>query len=76
VQTAAQLNDHAYAKLLNDALHDARQQIQDEYVTVAGRYGNPQNLMAFYQQLMNTIKPRQYGSVAQLPANAPAWPNP
>jgi len=76
VQTAAQLSDHAYAKLLNNALHDARQQIQDEYVTVAGRYGNPQTLMAFYQQLMNTSKPKQYDSVAQLPASAPAWPNP
>jgi conjugative transfer pilus assembly protein TraH len=76
VQTAAQINDHAYAKLLMEALKDARSQIQDEYVTVAGRYGNPQTLMAFYQQLMNTIKPHQYGSVAQLPASGIAWPNP
>jgi conjugative transfer pilus assembly protein TraH len=76
VQTAAQINDHAYAKLLMDALKDAREQIRDEYVTIAGRYGNPQTLMAFYQQLMNTVKPRQYSSVAQLPASAPAWPNP
>jgi len=76
VQAAAQMNDHAYAKLLMDSLRVAREQIQDEYVTIAGRYGNPQTLMAFYQQLMNTVKPRQYGSVTQLPATAAAWPSP
>ena len=76
VQTAAQINDHAYAKLLMTSLTDARQQIQDEYVTIAGRYGNPQTLMAFYQQLMNTVKPRQYGTVAQVPATGTAWPMP
>ena len=76
VQTAAHMNDHAYAKLLMDALKDAREQIQDEYVTIAGRYGNPQTLMAFYQQLMTTVKPRHYGSVAQLPASGIAWPTP
>jgi len=76
VQTAAQINDHAYAKLLMTSLTDARQQIQDEYVTIAGRYGNTQTLMAFYQQLMNTVKPRQYGTVAQLPATGTAWPTP
>jgi conjugative transfer pilus assembly protein TraH len=54
----------------------ARQQIQDEYVTIAGRYGNPQTLMAFYQQLMNTVKPRQYGSVTQVSASGTAWPSP
>jgi conjugative transfer pilus assembly protein TraH len=76
VQAAAQINDHAYAKLLMDSLRVAREQIQDEYVTIAGRYGNPQTLMAFYQQLMNTVKPHQYGSVTQLPATAAAWPSP
>jgi conjugative transfer pilus assembly protein TraH len=76
VQTAAQINDHAYARLLMDALKDARSQLQDEYVTIAGRYGNPQTLMAFYQQLMNTVKPRHYGSVTQLPASGMAWPSP
>lgn len=75
VQTASHLNDHAYAKLLMDALQDAREQIQDEYVTIAGRYGNPQTMMAFYQQLMNTVKPRQYGTVAQTPAVPAAWPS-
>jgi conjugative transfer pilus assembly protein TraH len=76
VQTAAQINDHAYAKLLMDNLRNAREQVQDEYVTIAGRYGNPQTMMAFYQQLMNTVKPRQYGTVTQLPATATAWPSP
>ncbi|PPD45650.1 MAG: conjugal transfer protein [Methylobacter sp.] len=76
VQAAAQMNDHAYAKLLMEALKGAREQIQDEYITIAGRYGNPQTLMAFYQQLMNTVKPHQYGTVAQLPASALAWPSP
>jgi conjugative transfer pilus assembly protein TraH len=76
VQTAAHMNDHAYAKLLMDALKDAREQIQDEYVTIAGRYGSPQTLMAFYQQLMNTVKPKHYGTVAQLPASGTAWPTP
>ncbi len=76
VQSAASINDHAYAKLLLDALKDARTQLNDEYTTIAGRYGNPQTLMAFYQQLMNTVKPKQYGGVAQLPASATAWPSP
>jgi len=76
VQTAAHMNDHAYAKLLMDALKDAREQIQDEYVTIAGRYGNPQTLMAFYQQLMTTVKPKHYGTVAQLSASGTAWPTP
>jgi conjugative transfer pilus assembly protein TraH len=76
VQTAAHMNDHAYAKLLMDALKDARKQIQDEYVTIAGRYGNPQTLMAFYQQLMTTVKPKHYGTVAQLPSSGVAWPSP
>ncbi|AMK79284.1 MULTISPECIES: conjugal transfer protein TraH [Methylomonas] len=76
VQVAVQINDHAYAKLLMDSLSVARQQIQDEYVTIAGRYGNPQTLMAFYQQLMNTVKPRQYGSVTQVSATGTAWPSP
>jgi conjugative transfer pilus assembly protein TraH len=76
VQVAAQINDHAYAKLLMDSLSVARQQIQDEYVTIAGRYGNPQTLMAFYQQLMNTVKPRQYGSITQVSASGTAWPSP
>ena len=76
VRAAAQINDHAYAKLLMDSLNVTREQIQDEYVTVAGRYGNPQTMMAFYQQLMNTVKPRQYGSVTQVPASATAWPSP
>lgn len=76
VQAAAKINDHAYAKLLMDSLNNAREQIQDEYVTIAGRYGNPQTMMAFYQQLMNTVKPRQYGTVTQVPATATAWPSP
>jgi conjugative transfer pilus assembly protein TraH len=34
-----------------ESLKDAREQIQDEYITIAGRYGNPQTLMAFYQSV-------------------------
>jgi conjugative transfer pilus assembly protein TraH len=74
VRAAAALEDHAYAKRLNDTLTQAREAAAAEYEALSGRYGNPQTLMAFYQNLMNAAKARNYASNVAAPANSPAWP--
>jgi conjugative transfer pilus assembly protein TraH len=60
VRAAAALEDHAYAKRLNETLAQAKESAAAEYAALSGRYGNPQTLMAFYQHLMNAAKARNY----------------
>lgn len=76
VRQASALDDHAYARKLTEQLDRAREDLRAEYTELSGRYGNPQTLLAFYQNLMASLKPGQYGSFAQTPGSEPAFPRP
>ena len=76
VRYASALEDHAYAKKLMGTLDQAREDLRAEYAELSGRYGNPQTLLAFYENLMHSLKPRTYGSFSQTPADQAAWPRP
>ena len=65
VRHSTAISQNAYAEKLTDALAEVRKDLHDEYAELAGRYGNTQTLMAFYQDLMRTVKPGQYGSYTQ-----------
>jgi len=76
VRQATAVNDHAYAQKLSENLDHVREELRAEYSELAGRYGNSQSLMAFYHDLMGTLKPGHYGSYGQPPGSAPAFPRP
>jgi conjugative transfer pilus assembly protein TraH len=76
VRYASALEDHAYAKKLTETLDQAREDLRAESAELSGRYGNPQTLLAFYENLMHSLKPRTYGSFAQTPGSQTTWPRP
>jgi conjugative transfer pilus assembly protein TraH len=76
VRYASALEDHAYGKKLMETLDRTRDDLRAEYAELAGRYGNPQTLMAFYENLVHSLKPRSYGSISLAPANQAVWPRP
>jgi conjugative transfer pilus assembly protein TraH len=76
VRQASALDDHAYARKLTENLDRAREDLRAEYSELSGRYGIPQTLLAFYQNLMASLKPGQYGSVTGTPGSEPAFPRP
>ena len=74
VRQSTAINQNAYATKLAESLAQVRVDLHEEYSELAGRYGNTQTLMAFYQDLMRSLKPGQYGSYAQAPKAAPTYP--
>lgn len=74
VRQSTAVNQNAYATKLAESLAQVRLDLHEEYSELAGRYGNTQTLMAFYQDLMRSLKPGQYGSYAQAPKAAPTYP--
>ena len=76
VRQVSALDDHAYARQLTENLGRAREDLRAEYTELSGRYGNPQTLLAFYQNLMASLKPGQYGAFAATPGSEPAFPRP
>lgn len=74
VRQSTAVNQNAYATKLAESLAQVRMDLHEEYSELAGRYGNTQTLMAFYQDLMRSLKPGQYGSYAQAPKAAPTYP--
>jgi len=74
VRQSTAVNQNAYATKLAESLAQVRLDLHEGYSELAGRYGNTQTLMAFYQDLMRSLKPGQYGSYAQAPKAAPTYP--
>ena len=74
VDQAAALDQHAYARQLALQIDQARAQLYREYQLLAGRYGNAQSLLAYYQGLVEEIKGRRYLTSGQAQA-APATQN-
>ncbi len=74
VRQSTAINQNAYATKLAESLNQVRLDLHEEYSELAGRYGNTQTLMAFYQDLMRSLKPGQYGSYAQTAKTAPTYP--
>lgn len=74
VRQSTAINQNAYATKLAESLNQVRLDLHEEYSELAGRYGNTQTLMAFYQDLMRSLKPGQYGSYAQTAKSAPSYP--
>ena len=74
VRQSTAINQNAYATKLAESLAQVRVDLHEEYSELARRYGNTQTLMAFYQDLMRSLKPGQYGSYAQAPKAAPTYP--
>jgi conjugative transfer pilus assembly protein TraH len=74
VRQSTAINQNAYATKLAESLNQVRLDLHEEYSELAGRYGNTQTLMAFYQDLMRSLKPGQYGSYAQTAKAAPTYP--
>jgi conjugative transfer pilus assembly protein TraH len=74
VRQSTVINQNAYATKLAESLNQVRLDLHEEYSELAGRYGNTQTLMAFYQDLMRSLKPGQYGSYAQTAKAAPSYP--
>jgi len=74
VDQAAALDQHAYGKELSLQIEGARAQLHREYTLLAARYGNAQSLLAYYQDLVATIKGRHYVTAGQAQA-APATQN-
>lgn len=62
-RTVAGVENHAYARLLMEDMERARRQIADEYAALQSRYGSAQDLMAHYNQVIQTIRKRRYYSV-------------
>lgn len=57
------VEDHAYAKLMAEDIERARRQINDEYAALQRRYGSEQELMAHFNQVIQTIRKQRYYSV-------------
>jgi conjugative transfer pilus assembly protein TraH len=76
VRYTSAMEDHAYAKKLTETLDQTREDLRVEYAELSGRYGNPQTLLAFYENLMHSLKPRSYGSFSQAPTDQAPWPRP
>jgi conjugative transfer pilus assembly protein TraH len=74
VRQSTAINQNAYATKLAESLNQVRLDLHEEYSELAGRYGNTQTLMAFYQDLMRSLKPGRYGSYAQTAKAAPSYP--
>ena len=76
VRHSTAISQNAYAVKFAESLTQIRQDLHQEYDELSGRYGNTPSLMAFYQNLMNTLKPGQYGSYTQSSKFGPANPQP
>ncbi|HHC7361108.1 MULTISPECIES: conjugal transfer protein TraH [Vibrio] len=57
------VEDHAYAKLLTEDLERARRQINEEYAALQRRYGSEQELLAHFNQVIQTIRKQRYYTV-------------
>lgn len=55
--------NHAYAKLLTEDLERARRQINEEYAALQRRYGSEQELLAHFNQVIQTIRKQRYYTV-------------
>ena len=55
--------DHAYAGRLNDHLNQVVKDSHEVSSDLGGRFGNPQSLLRFYQDLALTLKPKNYGGL-------------
>ena len=55
--------DHAYAGRLNDYLDQVVQDSHEVSSDLGGRFGDPQSLLRFYQDLERTLKPKNYGGL-------------
>jgi len=75
VEQASRLKDQSYSGLLQTTISAARQEIQAESEELSGRYGSPQQMLAFYTNLMNASKAKSYGSFAQSPASQDSYPS-
>ena len=57
------VEDHAYAKLLTEDLERARRQINEKYAALQRRYGSEQELLAHFNQVIQTIRKQRYYTV-------------
>ncbi len=55
--------DHAYAGRLHELLDQVAEDNHEVAVDLGGRFGNPRSLLRFYQDLEQTLKPKNYGGL-------------